>query len=60
MILRRDFRKVEASEDVPEHYTYEEWQMTADQYEVYQNFEQIIGEQSDALVELAGMLSEVI
>lgn len=60
MILRRDFRKVEASEDIPEHYTYEEWQMTADQYEVYQNFEQIIGEQSDALVELAGMLSEVI
>lgn len=60
MILRRDFRKIEASEDIPEHYTYEEWQMTADQYEVYQNFEQIIGEQSDALVELAGMLSEVI
>jgi len=60
VILRRDFRKVEASEDIPEHYTYEEWQMTADQYEVYQNFEQIIGEQSDALVELAGMLSEVI
>lgn len=60
MILRRDFRKVEASENTPEHYTYEEWQMTADQYEVYQNFEQIIGEQSDALVELAGMLSEVI
>ena len=60
MILRRDFRKIEASEDIPEHYTYEEGQMTADPSDVYPNIEQIIGEQSDALVELAGMLSEVI
>lgn len=42
VIVRRNFRFVEASgtpEDetyVPAHWQYEEWQMTSDQYEVYE------------------------
>ena len=60
VILRRNFRAVEATEEKPEHYEYEEWQMSAEQYEIYQNFEEAISEQSDALVELAGLISEVI
>ena len=34
--------------------------MTADQFEVYHDFEQQINEQSDALIELAELISEVI
>lgn len=42
VMVRRNFRFVEASgtpEDeayVPAHWCYEEWQMTSDQYEVYE------------------------
>lgn len=60
IILRRNFKLIEASDDIPEHYEWEEWQMTKEQYEVYQNFENLISEQSDALVELADLISEVI
>lgn len=60
VILRRNFRLIEATEETSAHYEYEEWQMTAAQYEVYQNFETLINEQSDALIELAEMLTEVI
>ena len=60
VILRRRFQHVEATEDRPEHYEWEEWQMTADQFEVYHDFEQQINEQSDALIELAELISEVI
>lgn len=60
VILRKDFRLIPASEDFPEHYEYNEWQMTQEQYEVYKNFETLINEQSDALVELAELISEVM
>lgn len=50
----------EATEEMPEHWVYEEWQMTAQQYEIYQAFEAQISEQSDALVELAELVSEVL
>lgn len=59
-ILRRDFKLVPATDNMEEHYVYEEWQMTRDQYEVYKNFETLVNEQSDALVELAEILSEVM
>jgi hypothetical protein len=59
VIIRRDFHLVEATDEIPAHYEYEEWQMTTQQYEVYKNFETLINEQSDALIELAGIISEV-
>lgn len=59
VIIRRNFQLVETTEDMPAHYEYEEWQMTAEQYEVYRNFETLISEQSDALIELAEIISEV-
>lgn len=60
IILRRNFRLVEATEDKPTHYEYDEWQMTNEQYEVYQAFDAQVSEQSDALVELAELISEVM
>lgn len=60
VILRRNFEAIAATEEAPAHYEYDEWQMTKDQYEVYQNFEAITEEQSDALIELADLISEVM
>ncbi len=60
VILRKGFTKIEESEEMPEHWTYDEWQMTAEQYEVYKDCETRISEQSDALVELAELISEVL
>lgn len=59
VILRRNYTRVVATEEMPEHWTYDEWQMTAEQYEIYQNFEQAINEQSDALIELADIIAEI-
>lgn len=58
-IVRRMFRHVPATEEIPEHWTYDEWQMTSDQYEVYRTMQPLIDEQSDALVELADIISEI-
>lgn len=60
VILRRNFRLIEATAEMPEHYEYEEWQMTKEQYEVYKDFKEKIDEQDDALIELAGLISEVM
>lgn len=60
VIVRRRFQFVEATDDKPEHYEYDEWQMTAEQFEVYQAFETQMNEQSDALVELAELIAEVL
>ena len=57
VIVRKNFQLIEASEEKPEHYEYDEWQMTAEQYEVYRNLETMLTEQSDALVELAELIS---
>lgn len=56
VILRRDFRMIEATEDMPQHWEYEEWQMTAQQYEVHKYHEEIEKEQADALIELAELI----
>lgn len=58
VIVRRMFEYVEATEDKPEHYEYEEWQMTKDQYQVYRTLEKQINEQDDALIELAYLFAE--
>lgn len=59
MILRRNFKRIQAADEIPEHWEYEEWQMTGEQYEVHQYHEQIESEQADALVELAELIAEV-
>ena len=60
VIVRRNIKPVAAAEDMPAHYEWDEMQLTAEQYEVYQQFEQRIKENEDALVELAGLISEVM
>jgi hypothetical protein len=35
MIIRRNFKSVPASEEISEHWEYEEWQMTKETYDVY-------------------------
>lgn len=60
VILRKNFHQVEATEEKPEHYEWDEWQMTKEQYDVYRVMEEKITEQSDALVELAEIISEVV
>ena len=59
VIVRKNFHLIEEGE-TPAHYEWDEWQMTKDQYEVYLDFEDKLNEQDDALIELAGMISEVV
>lgn len=35
VIVRKNFKSVEATEDFPAHWLYDEWQMNCDQYEVW-------------------------
>lgn len=60
VIVRRNVQKVEATEERGEHYTYDEWQMTAGEYEVYAACQSELKDQSDALVELADLIVEVL
>lgn len=60
VIVRRHMVAVEATEEKPAHYVYEEWQMTAEQYAIYEPMAKQLKEQEDALVELAEMISEVV
>ena len=60
IILRKNFKLIPAKEEFPEHYEWEEWQMTCEQYDIYKDFETQVNEQSDALVELAELITEVI
>lgn len=53
VVLTRNCHLIQATEDKPEHYEYEEWQMTKDQYEVYKYMKEQNDELSDALIELA-------
>lgn len=55
VIVRKSFKMVDN-----DHYEYDEWQMSEEQYEVYQSLEATIKEQEDALVELAELISEVM
>lgn len=56
MIVRRNFHEVEATEDMPAHWTYEEAQLTKDQYDVYREMTAENNDLSDALIELAEMI----
>lgn len=57
VIIRRRFVLVSATDEKSEHYEYEEWQMTADQYDVYVAMDKQITEQDDALIELAELFA---
>lgn len=59
VILNRNFHHVNATDETPEHWEYETWDMSAEQYEVYRYMETQAREQSDALVELAEIISEI-
>lgn len=61
VIVRKNFIFIEeATEEKPAHYEYDEWQMSREQYEVYSSMSQEMADQSDALVELAELIAEVI
>lgn len=60
IIVRRAFRQVEASEEAPAHWQYDEWQMTKEQYDVFEPLNAVIHDQSDALCELAELIAEVV
>lgn len=60
VIVRRAYNQVDATEDKPAHWEYDEWQMTKEQYAVFEPLNTIVNEQSDALVELAELISEVL
>lgn len=59
VILNRNFRNIPASEDIPEHWEYDTWDMSREQYEVYQYQEAQLQEQADALIELADIIAEM-
>ena len=56
VIVRRNFKEVPAGEEKPAHYSYEEWQMGKEAYEVYKALKaenDVIG---DAVIELAELV----
>ena len=60
VIVRKAFELIPADGDFSEHWEYDEWQMTKEAYEVYTYYEALTNEQSDALMELAELIAEVI
>lgn len=57
VIIRRNFRKIEATGECPAHFEWEEWQMTGDQYEVYKTMMAEQADIEDALIELAEIIT---
>ena len=60
VIVRKGYDLIPETQDEAEHWEYDEWQMTAEQYEVFAYYETLVNEQSDALLELAELISEVV
>ena len=56
MIVRRNFRAVAATEEAEAHWSYDEWQMSREQYEVYQAMLAENADIEDALMELAEII----
>ena len=57
VIVRKDFVHVEAAENAPEHWKYREWQMSKEQYDVYQQMQSDQADIEDALIELAEIIA---
>lgn len=60
VILRRNYSHVNATEEKPEHWEYEERQMTIGQYEIYQEGKKDAEDLGDAILELAELVAEVL
>ncbi len=56
VIVRRKFKFIEATEEIPAHWEWEEWQMTRDQYDFYVAMSAANADLEDALIELADMI----
>ena len=56
VIVRRKFKSINATEDFPAHWEWEEWQMTRDQYDFYVAMSAANADLEDALIELADMI----
>lgn len=56
VIVRRNYHLIQAADEMPEHWEYEEWQMSAEQYEVYAAMMTETSDIEDALIELAEMI----
>lgn len=56
VIVTRNYKHIEATEEMPEHWEYDEWQMTHEQYEVYQQMKAENDDLTDALIELAELV----
>ena len=54
VIVRRNFQEIPAAEDMPAHYEWEEWQMTAEQFEVYQE-----AQRNADIIEYIAMMTDV-
>lgn len=60
VIVRRNFKLVPVTEEIPEHWTWEEWQMTKEQFEVYEPMQAKLVEQEDAILELADIIGGML
>ena len=56
VIVRRKFKFIEATAEIPAHWEWEEWQMTRDQYDFYVAMSAANADLEDALIELADMI----
>ena len=57
VIIRKSYHRVEATEEVPEHWEYLEAQMTKEQYDVYLAMQAETSDIEDALIELAELIA---
>ena len=60
VIVRRNYKLVAETEDIPEHWEYDEWQMTSDQYDVYKVMMNEFTLQENAILELADLIGGVL
>ena len=60
IIIRRNYTAVPATEEMAAHWTYDEWQMTREQYAIFAPLNAVVEEQADALIELAEIITEVV
>ena len=59
-IIRKNFRLIDATEDMTEHWEYLEWQMTKEQYDVYHVMTSEFNLQENAILELADLIGGML
>lgn len=55
-IVRKNFHRIAATEDIPEHWAYDEKQMTREQYEIYASMTADLDDTAAAICELAALV----